>query len=258
MKAIKLITYLSLSLLVFTSLSTFAQGDDEYALLKQANQEYTAGEYQKAVDDYQKLVNSGHTSGELYYNLGNAYYRVGNYKSAILYYERAKLLLPNNENINYNLKESRKYVKDKLDEIPEFFLTTWLNSFENMFSERSWSIISILTFILFLSSILIFLYSKNLTFRKLSFYIGVISFFVSIASFYGASQQYDRITNRDYAIIFSPSVTVKSAPNENGTELFIIHEGLKVKIEGSSNGWKEIKLSDGRVGWLPDDTVELI
>ncbi len=254
----KTIFYTFLLILVASFSNILAQTEDDYALLKQANQDYTAGKYQDAVVKYQKLVNTGNIAGELYYNLANSYFRVGNYKSAILYYEKAKLLLPDNEDIEYNLNESRKYVKDQIEAIPEFFLASWFNNFTNLFSEKTWSIISIFTFVIFLLAIIIFLYSRSLVLRKLSFYIGVLSILFSILAFTGASWQSDKIQNRHYGIIFSPSVTVKSAPNENGTELFIIHEGLKVEIKETSNGWTEIKLADGRVGWLPNQAVEVI
>ncbi len=255
----KTIFYTFLLIFVASCSNILAQTNDDYALLKQANQDYTAGKYQDAVVKYQKLVNTGNIAGELYYNLANSYFRVGNYTSAILYYEKAKLLLPNNEDVEYNLKESRKrHVKDKIEAIPEFALTAWLSKFTNLFSETTWSIISIIAFVLFLSAVVIFLYAKVLTTRKLSFYAGVISLLFSIIAFAGAGWQYQRSQNHHYGIVFSPSVTVKSAPNENGTELFIIHEGLKVEIEESSNGWTEIKLADGRVGWLPNKAVEAI
>ena len=57
----------------------------------------------------------------------------------------------------------------------------------------------------------------------------------------------------------TPSVTVKSTPNESGTDLFVLHEGTKVYIEDDSmKGWKEIRLEDGNKGWLPAETIELI
>ncbi len=254
----KKITHIIILILLVLSNNIWAQSEDDYTLLKQANQDYTAEKYQDAVDKYQKLVNAGNVSGELYYNLANSYYRVGNYKSAILYYERAKLLLPNDENIEYNLTESRKYVKDQIEAIPKFFLTGIADSVANIFSETTWSVLSIFTFVLFLVTVVIFLYSKSLILRKLSFYVGVLSILFAFFAFGGASWQYDKIHNRHYAIVFSPSVTVKSAPNQNGTELFIIHEGLKVEVKGNSNGWTEIKLADGRVGWLPNAAVEVI
>jgi len=246
---------LTFILLVIVSVELSAQTEDDYFLLKQANKAYTEGEFQKAVEIYEKLVNTGYSAGELYYNLGNAYYRVGDYKSAILNYERAKLLMPDNENILINLEYSQRFVQDKIETVPKFFLVSWVEAFVNLFSEKAWSIISIFCFIAFLTAVILFLFTKTLLIRKLSFYISFLSIFISIVTFYSASKQNQKVNQHNTAIIFSPAVTVKSSPNESGTDLFIIHEGLKVTIIGRSSGWKEIKLSDGKVGWLPDESI---
>ena len=61
------------------------------------------------------------------------------------------------------------------------------------------------------------------------------------------------------AIVTAPTITVKSTPNESGTDLFVLHEGTKVYIEDNSmKGWKEIRLEDGKEGWLPTSSIEVI
>lgn len=57
---------------------------------------------------------------------------------------------------------------------------------------------------------------------------------------------------------FVPRVTIKSSPSETGTDLFLIHEGLKVEITDSLDSWKEIRLSDGNKGWLRDSCLVVI
>jgi len=232
-----------------------AQTPEDYKVVKEANKAYTSGEFQKAVDLYEKLVKSGLSAAELYYNLGNAYYRIGDYKSAILNYERAKKINPDDENIITNLEFCQKFVQDKIESVPKFFLVNWLQLFLNLFSAKVWGIISIVTFISLLSLALLFLFSKSILFRKLSFYFGILFLFVSSISFYASYKQNKILNSHNTAIVFSQSVSVKSSPNESGTVLFIIHEGLKVTITGYSEGWKEIKLSDGKVGWLPNDAI---
>ena len=62
----------------------------------------------------------------------------------------------------------------------------------------------------------------------------------------------------DEAIIFSPSVYVKSSPDKTSTDLFILHEGTKVKLLDEVGPWKKIRISDGNVGWLENKTIEII
>jgi len=249
---------LLLALTSFLKPNLYAQTPNDYAVIKEANKAYNAGDFQKSVDLYEKIVKSGFSAGELYYNLGNAYYRIGDYKSAILNYERAKKILPNNDNIQINLEFCQKYVQDKIEAVPKFFLVNWIRSFLNLLSTKSWGIISIFTFISFLGLALLFLFSRTIAYRKLSFYFGLLSVFISIISFYASYKQNEVLTNHNTAIVFSSSASVKSSPNESGTVLFIIHEGLKVTIIDDSDGWKEIKLADGKVGWLPNDALVVI
>ena len=47
-------------------------------------------------------------------------------------------------------------------------------------------------------------------------------------------------------------------PTLTGQELFILHEGSKVKINRSLDGWYEISLADGKTGWIKADGLEII
>ncbi len=244
--------------LVFIQQIVIAQTDEDYQNIKDANKFYTDGNFQEAATLYQSVADKGFSAPELYYNLGNTYYRLGDYKRSILYYERAILLNPDDENTRINLEFAQAYIQDKIEVVPKFFLIRWGNAFIELFSVNTWSFISIGSFILFLSLIILFLFSKSNFLRKLSFYTGFFSIIIAVTSFNNAYRQHQKLTNHTSAIVFSPAVTVKSSPNESGTDLFIIHEGLKVIITDESPGWKEIKLSDGKVGWLPKDAVQEI
>jgi tetratricopeptide (TPR) repeat protein len=235
-----------------------AQTDQDYKDIKSANKYFTEANYNLAAETYEKVIAKGFIAAELKYNLGNAYYRLGDYKHAILNYERALLLNPDDEDVKINLEFAQRYVQDKIEIVPTFFLIRWLQSFVNMFSANTWSYISIITFIFFLALLILFLFSKNIPIRKLSLYFGFLLIVVSIVGFYCAYSLNQEINSHSSAIVFSQAVTVKSSPNTKGTDLFIIHEGLKVSITGKSEGWKEIRLSDGRIGWLPEKSIEEI
>jgi len=246
-----------ISLIIFSviTISGIAQPDSLYKYIEEGNKAYTENEFEKAIVAYETVVQNGFSAPELYYNLGNAYYRTKNYKAAILNYERALRLAPDDENIKTNLQFAKNHIQDRIEEIPKLFILQWTDKLINLFSSKIWAIISISTFIIFLLLAILFLFSRTISLRKAAFSLGLIAILISGISFYGAYKQNWKITGHKEAIVFSPTVTVKSAPKTNGTDLFIIHEGLKVEIIGSTHGWKEIRLSDGKVGWLPDDTI---
>jgi len=40
--------------------------------------------------------------------------------------------------------------------------------------------------------------------------------------------------------------------------MFILHEGVKVRLQERSGDWQRLKLADGKVGWLEATAVEKI
>ena len=136
--------------------------------------------------------------------------------------------------------------------------TIWLNQLINLMPSDKWAIFSIATFIAFLLLFSLFLFLNNITIKKIFFYTCILLLFISIATFLCSYQQNEKITNRNSAIVFSPAVTVKSSPDDSGTDLFILHEGTKITVIDSLGSWQEIKLSDGNIGWLQASDIVLI
>jgi len=249
--------HILLFLMLISSGFLTAQETNEQ-LWEKANSLYTDEEYQQAILIYEQILSSGEESSKLYFNLGNAYFKNGNISSAILNYERAKLIAPHDEDIEFNIIFANQFVVTSAEALPKPFFLRWKESITNMFSADRWSVFSISTFILFLVALGFFLFGRNITLRKISFWTGIVLIIFSAFSYSFASGQKKKIENRNQAIVFCPRTTVKSAPSETGTDLFIIYEGLKVEITDSINSWREIKLSDGNKGWLPESCIVII
>ena len=65
--------------------------------------------------------------------------------------------------------------------------------------------------------------------------------------------------NADMAIVTRPVVSVKSSPSaEASKDLFILHEGTKVRIIDEVGSWNNIELADGRQGWILAEDIEVI
>jgi len=242
-------------LLLFTISFNNIYGNERYV---KANSLFADGKYEDAASIYEELLNSGLENGSLYYNLGNSYYKLGNLPKAIINFERAKLLNPQDKDVKYNLEICSSQITDKLDTIGEFFLITWFKSFRNMANSDMWAIISIITFIITVLSIALFLFARSRGVKQIFFYLGVLTIIISIITNIFSFQQKKALTNRNFAIIFSPSVTIKSSPSQGGTELFILHEGTKVKVLETVGDWSRVQISDGNEGWAPSTTIEVI
>lgn len=248
-----------LSLLVFVSFGVFAQTQSSPELLMQtANNAYNEGLYDSALNVYHLIEKEQIESASLYYNTGNAYFKNGDIASAILYYEKAKKLDPNNEDIQYNLSVANSMIVDKIEKVPELFFENWWNYFYNMFNADTWTLLSLASWFVLIFLVGIFILTKKRGLRKLAFYLGLLFLFTSVATFGLASQKYYFGKEHKEAIIFTPTVTVKSSPTTNAVDLFVVHEGTKIEILDQVQDWTKIRIADGSVGWLPISTIREI
>ena len=184
---------------------------------------------------------------------------MNNIAKAVLNYERALLLNPGNNDIRFNLELARSKTVDKVTLPSEMFFITWIQSLINSMSEKGWAQTGIVTFILTIFMLALFIFGKRVVWKKIGFISAICFFAICIFSNIFASKQKAELLNRDSAIIIARSVTVKSTPNQSGTDLFILHEGRKVMIKDNTmKEWKEIRLEDGNVGWVPTNVIEII
>ena len=230
----------------------------EDATKAEGDSAYMKNDYASAIQIYEALLNRGEAA-DIYYNLGNSYYKAGDIAKAILNYERALLLQPGNGDIRANLEIARSKTVDKVEPVPEIFFVSWTKSLINSMSVDSWAVCGVVCFILLIVYLYIFIFSKQIVLKKAGFISGIVFLAVTILANVFANQQKDELTNRNSAIVINPSVTVRSTPSESGTSLFILHEGHKVGVkDGSMKDWKEIRLEDGKVGWVPASAIEII
>jgi len=248
---------LTLLLLLIPGLRIIAQesADAKYA---EGVTLYSESKYQEAIDKWMELYNSGIRSAALNYNIGNANFKINNVPGAILFYERALLLKPADEDILYNLQIARTMVVDKFVEIPELFFVSWFNFLSLSLSSNFWAKISLSTFILFLLLFSLYIYSSRYRLKVIGFWISLTMLLISISAFSFSSRNKTLVYNNPKAIIFSPLVNGKSSPDNSGTDLFILHEGTKVSVVDEVGEWYEIRLSDGNKGWVPANCLEKI
>ena len=230
-----------------------------FALSKaEADSSYVNENYQQAITQYERLLQTG-PSAELYYNLGNSYYRMDNITRAILNYERALLLSPGDADIRFNLQLARSKTVDKIVPQSDFFLTTWYRSAVNMLSVDGWAYVAIFCLVFAVVLLFVYLFSSPIWLRKIGFFGGLLLLLGFVLGNIFAWHQKQTIDHRDGAIIIESAVTVKSTPAQNGTDLFILHEGTKVTVlDDTMDGWREVLVPDGKQGWVETSQIEAI
>ena len=232
--------------------------NDANKIIEKANNQYNRGLYDSAIINYQSVVDSGIEAGELYYNMGNTYYKNNDIASSILYYEKAKKLLPNDESIEYNLNIANSMIVDKIEKVPELFYQRWWSFFYNILDSNTGAILTLILFALLIISIGIFILSQTRNNRKVSFYLSMFLLLLTIVSTTLTWQKYNNSLKHKEAIVFDPSITIKSSPTQNAVDLFVIHEGTKVKVMDKIDNWVEIKINNGSKGWLPEKSIREI
>lgn len=223
-----------------------------------ADTEYQKGNYQQAIRDYEEILKNGE-SAEIYFNLGNAYYRTDNITKAVLNYERACLLSPGDDDINFNLQFARSKTIDKITPQSEMFFVTWYKSLVNFTSVDNWAKTGILCIVMALLLVLLYLFGPQLMLRKIGFFGGLAFFVIFLLSNLFAFQQKQALDNRTGAIIISPSVNIKKTPAKNSADQFVLHEGTRVDIiDKGMTDWRCIRVGDGREGWIETKAIEEI
>jgi tetratricopeptide (TPR) repeat protein len=242
-------------LLIFAATVLWAVPSDS---LNKANDLYNQGKFQQSIDTYERILAMGYESAELYYNLGNAYYRTKEVAPSLLNYERAKLLAPSDSDIQFNIEMANQLVVDKIEALPKPFFKKWRTALVNANSTDGWARISLFVFILGLVILGLYMFTRTTFIKKLSFAGFIVAFFIAISALFLANAQHQMRSHSRGAIVFSSTVTVKASPNESGTALFVIHEGLKVEIVDAVGDWYQIRIADGNVGWMKKEDLQVI
>ena len=246
------LTYLILSVTLMLSVNAFAQVE---VTKTEADQAFIEERYSDAITSYEEILTQEYVSAEVHYNLGNACFKAGQIAPSILNYERALKLAPKDEDIQFNLKLANLSVKDRVEDIPKLFFVNWGKAVVKAFSTDGWAWSAVASLILALGGLLLFKFSNEEGMKRLTFYTGLLSLLWFGFSVYSAEKNFNHAVNDKRAVVFSATINAKSSPNEKGKDLFVIHEGLVVSVSDELNGWIRIKLSNGNVGWIPENTV---
>ena len=223
-----------------------------------ADSAYTHEQYDRAIALYTQLAEQG-ASAVVYYNLGCAYYRKGDIAHSILWHERAALLDPANADIAYNLQLLRDKTIDRIEPMHEFFLFQLWSDVVSLMCADAWAILALVCFSLALVMLALFMFSSRMPVRRMGLYVCILCVLLSVLGNVCAYQQHNKVMNRTSGVVVASSVTVKSTPSENGNDLFVIHEGTRLDVQDDSmKEWAEIRISDGKVGWVQKKAFERI
>jgi tetratricopeptide (TPR) repeat protein len=218
------------------------------AVFEKASRLYSESKFEDAIREYKSISEHGYESGNLYYNLGNCYFKTGLLGYAILYYEKAKRLMPYDSDLRANLKYAYSLVEEPAMERTRIWFVRSIRNFLDSFTinglTRSLSIIY-LSIILFLA---VLIFKKSLR-RPIINSVVVLSV-IFLLTLTLLSINIYRLKYVRSAIILAKEVNVRFEPREDATVHFKLYAGARIQPIKVREGWSQIKREDGKVGWL--------
>ena len=241
-------------IVLFLSMPLLAVNVETSTMYENGMDAYRKGQYDLAIQEFESIISNNWNSPELYYNLGNAFYRSGNIGGAVWAFESCLKSYPTHKDAKYNLKLTNLKVIDKMDlPAPPFYLK-WYLSIKERYTPSKWLNISLFILLLFA---LLMSASRIISFPVLGKLQGIMMTVLFMILFLTLHSIWTE-NSYDLGIIYSPQVEARSEPNQFSTRLFEVHEGLRVSINQAVDGWVEIELLDGKMGWIKNNQIRLI
>lgn len=228
----------------------FVSAQNSQTEFENGNKLYQQEAYTKAITSYLKVLKGGLESSDLYFNLGNAYYKTNQMAEAIYYYEKSLQLNPVNQDAIVNLEYANRSIIDSIKEVPKSTFEKFNDTVLSVLSYDNWSKVAVSLSLLAGLLWMVFFFSTQPGIKKLYFTLSIIITATCFLSLGITFQQYQRTKSNVYAIVFTEEVSIKNEPRKNASEVFVLHEGTKLKVLDEVGDWQKIKISDGQIGWI--------
>jgi hypothetical protein len=234
-------------------------GDRFQALFQEGNQQYLSGDYNGAVATYRKLVDSGLQHPDVYFNLGNAYYRAGFKGLAVLFYERALTLDPNDSAVLSNLETVRKELIDRVVMPGEGGVgdPLWHEFVRGLGLGRlTWIALGLywLFFGLLAARVLLGLGGEGPV-RRLLFWISIPVLSLALVAGGLLASRIWLAERVHHAVVVAPAAALREGPERSAKSLMEVHEGLKVRLLSSAGDHVRVRLENGVEGFLAESQI---
>ncbi|VAX23764.1 hypothetical protein MNBD_NITROSPINAE01-919 [hydrothermal vent metagenome] len=240
-------------LVAITSGAGFA--DTNAQKYNEANKRFTDGDYLSALELYNSI---GIKNQNLEYNRGVAYFKLGRLGKAVLHFNRALRLNPNDEDARANLKYINSIKKDKEKENKTGTLQAVLSALTNSFSMNGLTAITLVFYLLTALAISGYLLVKKTGGARLAIGAIVVCSTATLVFASVTGVRIYKLENKKMAVAMQKEIVARTGPTENANTAFIFHEGTVVTVGETRNGFVKVILSSGITAWAHMRDLEKI
>jgi tetratricopeptide (TPR) repeat protein len=248
-------------LLGLTALLCFLPGSaaSQVEFYQEGNRLYQEGDFQAALSSYQRVIEAGLESGEIYYNVGNSYFKLGDLAQAILNYERARRLLPGDEDVRANLDLARSLTADEIEPRQRFWVLDAWSWWVDLLPRSLLIIVVALAYVAGMGGAVLLVMRRGSSAALWGGRVAFGSSAVLLVLGLNLAIRELGLGQAEEAVVMAPQVDVRSAPVDDETlTIFTVHEGTKVQVGRRAEEWAEVVLEDGKVGWVRVGVLETI
>jgi len=222
-----------------------AAGDEPARLFLNGIQAYNEGDYEAAIDTFTRLADSGVKNGKLYYNLGNTFLKSGDIGPAVLWYERAQRLIPDDPDLNFNLTYARSLIEDDPEKQGAPILRI-LFFWKYILSAATIQWIAVSLNFMFWGLMAVRLFHPRFSPPSVRYATLGLTIIFSLTAFFN---YYEMKYVRE-AVVLHEKASVRSGLTPDSTELFVLHAGTKVRVDKENSGFFRIRFTDDKIGWI--------
>ena len=229
------------------------------AFFDEGNQRYQDGDFDGALASYARILEEGLESGDLYYNLGNAYFKRGEIGPAILYYERARRLMPADDDLLANFFLFKQKTAYEITPLPEFWLFRAVRWWVDLLPLPALAWLVAVAYLTAAAAVILLVLKPGTPIAIWARRTAMVATTVTLVFGVNLAVRELGIGAAQEAVVMATEADVQSAPSgDSALRIFAVHEGAKVRMGRRSDDWVEIVLEDGTVGWVAAEQLEPI
>ena len=231
------------------AVSVISHAGEAEDLFSEGNRAYVEGNYETALSSYRQVMEIEGISASLLYNMANGYYHMKDPGNAVLYYERALYLNPDNTDIRANLRMARKdfgLVEREAGQWERFFHFFSLNGWTWMASGA----LAVFSLIFLLRGI-----APGLRMNRLLKVASGGALCLFVLSGTGVGVQYEKI---DCGVVTEKNAGLLVSPFDASSKSSAIKDGKVVRITGSYKDYLLVEETTGETGWIAKKSVKTV